>query len=358
MAMTPRRGFSLVELLVVISIIALLVALLSPALTKTKARAKQLQCVHQLRQLGIGFHGFAHDHNSQFPMSVPTDAGGSQEFAENGRRATGEFFFSYRHFQALSNDLSSAKVLACPADTRKPTLSFALLDNTHLSYFVGINASLEQPTAILAGDRNLTADPARVAATTVHTGVTPLQWNAELHRFRGNLLFADGHVQEQRSPAEGLGFADVVLPTTNTGLTRMVATARPTYAAPTRQAAPPAYLPPSSPQNWHVPLMKAGSGSSNLRQPTPPSAAPGPAVPQVAARPATVALPNPGLARVETGTAETAEPEASSWSSKWWLLLALLLLLLLAMTAYVVRAWMEYNRKVTHRPWRRTRARA
>ncbi|MFO1501620.1 MAG: type II secretion system protein [Verrucomicrobiota bacterium] len=147
--MTPRRGFSLVELLVVISIIALLVALLSPALTKTKARAKQLQCVHQLRQLGIGFHGFAHDHNSQFPMSVPTDAGGSQEFAENGRRATGEFFFSYRHFQALSNDLSSAKVLACPADTRKPTLSPMLLDNTHLSYFVGINASLEQPTAIL-----------------------------------------------------------------------------------------------------------------------------------------------------------------------------------------------------------------
>ncbi|MFO1501619.1 MAG: hypothetical protein U1G07_25105 [Verrucomicrobiota bacterium] len=112
----------------------------------------------------------------------------------------------------------------------------------------------------------------------------------------------------------------------------MVATARPTYAARPRQAAPPAYLPPSSPQNWHVPLMKAGSGSSNLRQPT-SICRPGPAVP--CCRPPRYRRPAQ-LAGASTGTAETVEPEASSWSSKWWLLLALLLLLLLArLTAYV-----------------------
>src|SRR4051794_19265640 len=105
-----RRGFTLIELLMVIAIIAILAALLLPVISKAKLRARQAQCVSQLKQIGVAFHAYAHDHNSRFPMQVRTNDGGTLEFVPQGLRAV------YRHFQALSNDLNDPKILACPSD--------------------------------------------------------------------------------------------------------------------------------------------------------------------------------------------------------------------------------------------------
>ncbi|MBB6429562.1 type II secretion system protein [Algisphaera agarilytica] len=56
-----RGGFSLVELLVVMSIIAIMVGFLLPALSKAKSNARAVACANNMRQLGIGFSGFTED---------------------------------------------------------------------------------------------------------------------------------------------------------------------------------------------------------------------------------------------------------------------------------------------------------
>lgn len=188
-------AFSLVELLVVIAIIAVLAALLLPALTNSKARAQRIECIADLKELGTAFQMFAHDHQGRFPMQTPVADGGTMEFVQAGESINGVFYFSYRHFQPLASDLVMAKTLICPADLdRQPAMNFGMLQNSNLSYFVGVNADYNIPLSILAGDRNITND-SRATASLVH-GAYGLRWTSELHKFKGNVLFADAHVEE------------------------------------------------------------------------------------------------------------------------------------------------------------------
>ncbi len=195
--MKRARAFTLVELLVVIAIISILAAMLMPALQSAMARAKRIYCENNLRQIGIGLHVFLHDHGGRCPMTVPMAKGGAEEFVQNGYLVNGPFYFSFRQFQVLSNELSNPRVLACKADDQRVAgTDFATLQNTNLSYFVGVNADFSKPQSILAGDRNLTSFPSPSPTILHTTSGASFRWSRDVHTYKGNVLFADSHIEE------------------------------------------------------------------------------------------------------------------------------------------------------------------
>jgi len=192
---TPQCAFTLVELLLVMFIVALLAALLLPVLSKAKGRSRQIECLSQLKQAGVAYQNFAHEHGDRFPFQVPMKEGGTLEFVQAAAGLGGDVQFAFRHFQALSNDLETPKIVACPSDTRTPAPTFAALRNEHVSYFVAVTAEYGKPDSLLGGDRNIVASGGNTGSILrLHTG-SEAAWTHECHEYRGNLLFAGGHVE-------------------------------------------------------------------------------------------------------------------------------------------------------------------
>lgn len=190
------KAFTLVELLTVIAIIAILAALLLPALNRSEMRGKRVWCINNLSQSALAFHAFANDHSGKFPMAVSTNDGGSLEYVESGFSSGRTFYTAFHHFAVLANELALPRTLVCPADWRPEAANFAVLLNSNVSYFVGVSATFDNPQSILAGDRNL-ATNSWIQPTILELGpASTLRWTSEMHQHNGNVLFADGHVEQ------------------------------------------------------------------------------------------------------------------------------------------------------------------
>ena len=187
-----KCGFTLVALLVILAVLAILAAMLLPALAAAKKKSSKLSCVSNLKQCGLAFRIWEGDNGDQFPMDVPMAKGGTREYDTGAG--------TYRHFQVMSNELSTPKILVCPADTRPAADNFVGLKNQNVSYFVGLDARDEFPQRFLDGDRNIQGESEPVNGILKIVPGQRVNWTSAIHDNQGNLGLADGSVQECTSP--------------------------------------------------------------------------------------------------------------------------------------------------------------
>lgn len=241
-------AFTLAELLVVIATVGILVLLPISALAISKSASARLECVSNLKQIGVAFRLWANNNADRFPMRVSASNGGpnfqgnvnsSSTFAGTGGLPATAL---WTMFSVMSNELSAPKILYCPTeydsivaqatvwqDADSSTVDFnnstptatTPNGNSRLSYFLGLDAATSRPRILLAGDHNMgpgvagntnlapttpqiwgngssaiVISSATANATSTNYNISSAAWADNGHQKQGNIVLADGSVQQ------------------------------------------------------------------------------------------------------------------------------------------------------------------
>ena len=108
-----QKGFTLIEVLVVIAIIGILASMLLPALAKAKPRANRIKCVSNIKQVGSAYKAFANDNNDRYPWLLEAKDETAQGGGVSGWSAETSTLLAQA---AIKSSLGSAKILVSPLD--------------------------------------------------------------------------------------------------------------------------------------------------------------------------------------------------------------------------------------------------
>lgn len=196
MSSSQRGQSGLLDLLVMIIAVAAVV-FVAYAYTHRPRRimSSGINCVNNLKQVGLAFRLWAGDNNDKMPMQVSTNLGGTMEYVISGSVSP--------HFSVMSNELGTPKIVLCPADAKRTwATNFASLGDSNVSYFAAIEMEDVIPEMWGSGDRNLAAggQPLKSGLFWMPTN-RAMSWTSQIHNNKGNISLADGSVQQYSSAA-------------------------------------------------------------------------------------------------------------------------------------------------------------